>query len=85
VIGCLSQPLKIYSRRGKISWSPKIKYILDITGLSFVWNEGIGPKDINTNREYGIKIVRENQKMSEDIKKKTETLMFYKDVKVVYQ
>ena len=53
--------MKIYSRRKKRSWPLKIKYILDKTGFSFVWNEGRGPADINTNWENEIKIVLENQ------------------------
>ena len=52
-----------------------MKDILDKTGFSFVWNE-----------ENEIKIVLENQmiqKWSEEIKK-SKTLKFYKNVKVVY-
>jgi hypothetical protein len=65
----------------------KNKDILDKTGFSFVCNEGRGPMDTNANGENKIKIVLENQmiqKWSEEIKKKSKTLMFYKDVKVAY-
>ena len=53
----------------KRSWPIKNKKNLDKTGFSYVWNEGRGPVDINTNWENEIKIVLENQMIKNRVRR----------------
>ena len=59
--------------QGKTIMATKNKRQFRQKGLSFVWNEGRGPTDINTNWENEIKTVLENQIIQnwiEEFKKK---------------
>lgn len=70
----------------KRSWPFKVKEVLDKTGFSFAWNDGLGPTSQQLQLDKEIKRVLEDQtiqKWGEEIKN-LETLRYYKEVNIIY-